>query len=396
MIPAGFFPASVQSRFQAQGLWLPEPAPKQVLSEEQAIKLAIQEAYRGLGSVSPNPLVGCVILNSQNQFLSKGYHARYGEAHAEVNALKGLSSEELKGAKVFVTLEPCAHEGKTPSCAKALAKLPIAEVIYGLEDPNPLVKGQGASIIHAAGIQARVFSGLQNELEEVCEHFLWNFRHKKVFVSAKVASSLDGQLALASGESKWITDETSRKIAHVLRAGHDAMLVGSNTISTDDPSLNIRSEHFPNLKKKLIILDSDAFVLSRAEQLQLSKVHKPEDVYFVISDQISNPPNAWGAQIIRLPSKGLGLDLNVLLTKLWDLGLRSILIEGGAHVLSSFITEKAIQRLYLFQAPIILGAKGSKGWTEQVSIETMSHRMALRNRQFIPLEKDLLITGLLN
>jgi diaminohydroxyphosphoribosylaminopyrimidine deaminase/5-amino-6-(5-phosphoribosylamino)uracil reductase len=396
MIPAVFFPNSLLPQLTAQGLLVPEPQVEQALSDDQAMRLAIQEAYRGLGAVSPNPLVGCVILDSQNRFLSKGYHARYGEAHAEVNALIGLSEDQLKDAKVYVTLEPCAHQGKTPSCAKALAKLPVREVIYGIQDPNPLVAGKGLEILQAAGISIRQFEGLQTELEEVCEHFLWNFREKKVFVSAKVASSLDGQLALSSGESKWITDRISRELSHVLRAAHDAILVGANTITTDNPALNVRNSHFPVKKSKLVILDSDALCMSQAPSLEIAQWHSPKDVTFVISDQISDPPNPWGANLLKLPSKGLGLDLGLLLEGLWAIGIRSILVEGGAHVLSSFISEGWAQRLYLFQAPLILGAKGSKGWTQQVSITDMSQRISLRNRQYIPLEQDILITGNLN
>jgi len=396
MTPAIFFPKHLQSKLIQQGLLIPEPEHLQPLTDEQAMRLAIQEAYKGLGAVSPNPLVGCVVLDSKDRFLAKGYHAKLGEAHAEINALKNLTAEDLKDAKVIVTLEPCAHQGRTPSCAKALANLPLREVIFGLQDPNPLVAGQGAEIIRKAGIKATEFPILKAELEEVCEHFLWNFRQKKIFVSAKVASSLDGQLALASGESKWITDETSREIAHVLRAAHDAILVGSNTVQTDDPSLDIRVEAFKNKKLKLIILDSDALCLSRADRLKLAKIHDPSDVYFVVSDQISEPPNPWGANVIGLPAQGLGLDLDLLLTKLWELGMRSMLIEGGAHVLSSFISEKKAQRLYLFQAPMILGAKGGKAWTEQVTIKSMGGRIALANQQYISLAKDLLITGTLN
>jgi diaminohydroxyphosphoribosylaminopyrimidine deaminase/5-amino-6-(5-phosphoribosylamino)uracil reductase len=379
-----------------QGLLIPEPEHLQPLTDEQAMRLAIQEAYKGLGAVSPNPLVGCVILDSKDRFLAKGYHAKLGEAHAEINALQNLKTEDLKDAKVIVTLEPCAHQGRTPSCAKALANLPLREVIFGLQDPNPLVAGQGAEIIRKAGIKATEFSILKAELEEVCEHFLWNFREQKVFVSAKVASSLDGQLALVSGESKWITDETSREIAHVLRAAHDAILVGSNTVQTDDPSLDIRAEAFKKKQIKVIILDSDALCLSRADQLKLANIHDPSNVYFVVSDQIPDPPNPWGANVISLPAQGLGLDLDLLLTKLWQLGMRSILIEGGAHVLSSFISEKKAQRLYLFQAPMILGAKGGKAWTEQVTITSMGGRIALANQQYISLAKDILITGTLN
>lgn len=398
MIPAVFFPETLQQQLRRVGLLLEEPALKEPLSEETAMKLAIQEAYRGLGFVSPNPLVGCVVLDSKGRFLSKGHHARFGQAHAEVNALKGLSLEELQGAKVFVTLEPCAHEGKTPSCAKALSQLPIAEVIFGLIDPNPLVAGKGAEILRQAGIPARQYAGLKAELEEVCEHFLWNFQKKKIFVSAKVASSLDGQLALKSGESKWITDECSRQVAHVLRASHDAILVGSGTLKADNPALNVRLHHFPAKRNKVIILDSNAQSLAHAQDLQLAKVHPPEDLVFAISQRISNPHNPLGARVISLPETafGRGLDLNILLTELWDIGIRSLMIEGGAQVLSSFITESQVQRLYLFQAPMILGAKGGKAWSEQVNIQNMQEKIELKNRQFIPLQQDLLITGSFN
>ncbi len=396
MIPAIFFPEHLRIRLMQQGLLLAEPEHLQPMTAEQAMKLAIQEAYKGVGFTSPNPLVGCVILDSKDRFLSKGYHARVGQPHAEVNALKGLSHEVLQGAKVYVTLEPCAHEGRTPSCAKALAQLPLREVIYGLKDPNPLVAGQGAEIIRKAGIEAKEYPALKNELEELAEHFLWNFREKKVFVSAKVASSLDGQLALATGESKWITDETSREVSHILRAAHDAIMVGANTVAADNPSLNVRAPGFENKKMKVIVLDSDALCLARADKLKLSQIHDPADVCFAISDQISNPPNPWGAQVIGLPAKGLGLDLDILLTKLWDLGIRSLFVEGGAHVLSSIISERKAQRLYLFQAPMILGAKSGKAWTEQVSISSMGGRIALANQQFITLSRDLFFTGTLN
>lgn len=157
MLPYVFFPDSVKSSLLEQGIFLPEPKKNQEMTDLMAMRLAIQEAYKGLGYVSPNPLVGCVILDSQNRFLASGYHARIGEAHAEMNALKKLNPEDLKGARVFVTLEPCAHEGRTGSCAKALSALPVKEVIYGLQDPNPLVSGKGAEIIRAAGIQCTLF-----------------------------------------------------------------------------------------------------------------------------------------------------------------------------------------------------------------------------------------------
>lgn len=370
MLPYVFFPDSVKSSLLEQGIFLPEPKKNQAMTDLMAMRLAIQEAYKGLGYVSPNPLVGCVILDSQNRFLASGYHARIGEAHAEMNALKKLNPEDLKGARVFVTLEPCAHEGRTGSCAKALSALPVKEIIYGLQDPNPLVSGKGAEIIRAAGIQCTLFSGLKFELEQVCEHFLKNFRDKMPFVSLKVASSWDGQMGLKNGESKWITNETSRQIAHLLRASHDAILVGANTVRIDQPSLNIRHPAFENKKNKVIVLDSKRQLEKDFSNLSLSKIHSREDLIF---DQ--------------------GRDLKKLLTNLYSQGIKSILVEGGAQVLSSFLNEMAGDRLYLFQAPMICGAKGGKSWSEQVNITSMSQRMAITSPQYVGLEGDILMTG---
>jgi len=154
---------------------VPIPSLGTLLSTEQAMKLAISEAYKGATRVSPNPLVGCVILDGQSRFLSVGHHSIYGGPHAEVEALNSLKASDLQGAHVIVTLEPCAHEGKTPSCAKALAQLPVAKVTYGLMDPNPLVSGQGVQILREAGIQVEEFKNYREELEEVCEAFLKNF-----------------------------------------------------------------------------------------------------------------------------------------------------------------------------------------------------------------------------
>lgn len=401
MKPFVFFPDKLKPRLLQQGLLLPDPQLGEPISDQQAMRLAIQEAYLGLGFTSPNPLVGCVILDSQNRFLSKGYHARVGEAHAEVCALLGLSNEKLKGARIFVTLEPCAHEGRTPSCARAIAKLPVKEVIFGLIDPNPQVAGQGAKILRDAGIRTSLFLEnkkdleIQNCLEEVCEHFLWNQIQKKVFVSLKMASSLDGQLALKTGESKWITDSTSRELVHVLRAAHEGLLVGAGTVLADNPSLDIRHASFQK-RNKLIILDPQGGLVARAGELNIAKGHLPQDVVFVLSDSVSDGKNPWGAQILRIPMEKGQLNLKILLTKLWEMGIQSIFVEGGAQVLSSFVSAGVANRLYLFQAPMILGAKGGKAWSEQVSIARMEEKISVKNIQYIALDQDVLITGKLS
>ena len=367
-----------------------------VFNDNQAMELAINEARRGAGYVSPNPLVGCVVLDGSGHLLATGFHQQYGGPHAEVNALKGLSADQLRGARVFVTLEPCAHEGKTPSCAKAIAKLPIKELIFGLIDPNPLVAGQGADIIHKAGIKVMEYQGpLKLALEEVCEHFLVNFREKRPFISLKVASSLDGQMALESGESKWITGEEARQYAHYLRASHDAVLIGQRTLEIDNPSLNVRHPGFPGKKNKVIVLLGKTHSHLRPREMNILMNHQEEDVYFL--ERMANGyrrlmigPNGTLVQ----PQDYQDFDKSLVVRGASGPVLgNSILIEGGARVISSYIQDLMADRLYLFQAPILLGAKGSKAWTEGFKISSMSERISLKNPQFQRLGGDLLITG---
>ncbi len=373
------------------------------LTDDQAMNLAMLEAEKGAGFVSPNPMVGCVILDSHGRFLSKGYHKIFGGPHAEINALEGLSLEQLESARVFVTLEPCAHEGKTPSCAKALARLPLKEVIYGLVDPNPLVAGSGANIISEAGIKTTLYNKNHENLEEVCEHFLMNFRSQRPFVSVKIASSLDGQLGLKTGESKWITGEVSRQKSRYLRAIHDVTVVGKNTLLMDDPQLNIRHDNFPEKENKILILDSTGECL-KFPGLRIFETHRPENIFVAVSDSMNHAEgpaenkterdSSSLAQVLKVQRHPQGgLNLNELLRKLWKLGVKSVFVEGGAQAVSSFIEQKEAHRLYLFQAPILLGANSGKPWSEGVSIKKMSDRISLKNPKIQRLESDLLITG---
>ncbi|NUN05999.1 MAG: bifunctional diaminohydroxyphosphoribosylaminopyrimidine deaminase/5-amino-6-(5-phosphoribosylamino)uracil reductase RibD [Bdellovibrio sp.] len=386
---------------------LPIPARGTLLTAEQAMLLAISEAYKGATGASPNPLVGSVVLDEQSRFLACGYHEFYGGPHAEVNAVKNLANEDLRNAHVFVTLEPCAHEGKTPSCAKMLAKFPIKKVTFGLIDPNPLVAGQGADILRQAGIEAEVFSsanpGLAQEikikLEEVCEAFLWNFRHKKTFVALKMASSLDGQVALRSGESQWITGPQSREYVHYLRACYDAILVGKGTIEFDNPSLDIRHSEIKK-KNKVVVIDGEGELLTRYAKLKLSTLHANDDVFWCVAKEMREQvehtlaQNSVRPQIVYVATKvGGDLDLQDLLAQLYTKGLRSALVEGGALTASSFIEHGLVNRLYLFQAPILMGSGGSKSWTETVRVPVMAEKIQLKNPRHLTLGDDFMITG---
>ncbi len=385
------------------------PAVGAKLTPEQAMRLAISEAAKGSARVSPNPQVGAVVLDRDGGFMASGYHEYFGGPHAEVNALKNFSNQQLQGAQVYVTLEPCAHEGKTPSCAKMMAKLPLAKVVFGLIDPNPLVAGQGAEILKSAGIEAELFSSADKKaedeirllLEESCEAFLWNFRNKKVFVALKMASSLDGQVALRSGESQWITGPESREYVHYLRACYDAVLVGKGTVEFDDPSLNIRHSTISK-KNKVIVIDAEGDLLHKFADLKMTQVHDSADLLWCVSAELSEETQKKLAKLSNRPrvlfvkTKVAGdLDLQDLLAQLYALGLRSVLVEGGAFTASSFINCSLVNRLYLFQAPIIMGSGGSLSWTNSVRIATMSEKLKLQNPRYQVFGNDFLITGVL-
>ncbi len=359
---------------------------KIVLTDDQAMALAISEAYKGASYVSPNPLVGCVILNSNNEFLASGYHHKYGDHHAEVDTLNKLKPDQLKNAKMFVTLEPCAHEGKTPSCAKKIALLPLSEVTYGLTDPNPLVAGQGAAIIKEAGIQVKEYNGnLKSDLNDLCEVFLKNFTENKTFIAAKVAQSLDGQIALKTGESQWITTEASREYVHELRSWYDAVLVGRGTIETDNPSLNIR--HSRILKEnKLIILDPTAKLIQKIKSgadYKFLKAHKIENIFFAVNSK----NDLFDFQQIEFKN------LQNLLNNLWVLNIKSLFIEGGAKTYSSFLAENLIDRLHVFTATAVIGSANGLSWTPGVSTQQLPQKKVLKNIKTKIFDTDIYITG---
>lgn len=355
------------------------------LTADQAMKLAIDVAIGGAPFVSPNPLVGCTVVDREHRFLAFGFHHKYGEHHAEVDALLKLTNDELKNSTFYVTLEPCAHRGKTGSCAQRLALLPVDKVIFGLIDPNPLVAGQGAEILKSAGKKVFEYQGpLKNELNELCEVFLKNQIQKKVFVAAKVATSLDGQIALKSGESKWITSNASRNYVHELRSYYDAVLVGRRTIEIDNPSLNIRHE---NIQKNtaLIILDPHSTLLQKinlGKDFKFLSCHRTEKVFFAVHEKIESNYQ----QIVFS-------DLQNLLELIWQQGLRSVFVEGGAATVSSFLSLGLLDRLYLFMAPVIIGAGNGLAWTQNYQISSLDSKICLRNVKSRRFGDDFLITG---
>lgn len=352
---------------------------------------ALEEGSKGFGFVSPNPQVGCVVLNANHEIISAGCHEKYGGHHAEVNAVKDLTEEQLTGAHVVVTLEPCAHVGQTPACATMLAKLPIESVIYGLKDPNPLVSGKGIEILEKAGKQVVHLKSFEEPCEELAEIFLWNQRHKKAFVALKMASSLDGQIALKSGESQWITGEKSRKYSHFLRAGYDAILVGRNTLVVDDPMLNIRHPNFQGKKNKVIVLDPEGKLLRNISHYKITEYHDKENIYFAVREELKLKSDYHLIKVKTLLSGAL--DLDDLSTKLYQEKICSLFVEGGAQTYSEFLSQRAFHRFYLFQAPVIIGTKNGRSWSESFAVSKLKDKLQLRNVRSQKIGEDLFITA---
>lgn len=348
----------------------------ETLSHEAAMNRAVEVATRGRGFVSPNPLVGCVIVDKHHKLLSVGAHLRYGGPHAEVEALQSLSDNtHLKDAIVYVTLEPCSHYGKTPPCAEALAKWPFKKVYYGLKDPNPLVAGKGLEKLRQAGIEVEKFpEEYQKKCQQLTEKFLYAMTHRRPFVSLKVGASLDGIMALNSGESQWITCEKSRLKARELRAHYDATVIGAGTLIHDNPKLDFRDTEFAGKKdNKIVIIDPKGKASDGFKETHLYKTHGPENIFILTP---SEGKGAWEKSEVTVLDWTAEKDSwDHALKGLFDRGIHSLYVEGGAFVFGQILKHSLAQKLYLFQAPKILG-KG-QSWSKDFEIQSLNEAIDL-------------------
>lgn len=367
------------------------------LTPHQAMSLAIHVGYEGVGFVSPNPLVGCVIVDRDHKLLAYGHHAMLGGDHAEISALKKLSSPQaLLGSHIYVTLEPCAHEGRTPSCAKTLAPFKPASVTYAVEDPNPLVAGKGAAILREAGIRAESLANrsdistraeLIEQAEELAEIFLHVHRNKSPFVAMKVATSLDGQMAMTSGESKWITGEAARDHVQHVRAKYDAVAVGHGTFLSDDPSLDVRHPAFKGLVNKAVIFDFAGLSFEKLPKSKLLGVRPAENVIVVTGTRVEK--SNLGVRHLQIPEDASGhFEMRALLEALKAEGLSSLLIEGGAYTYGAFVEARAIQRLHAYVAPILIGGRHAIPWGRYFGGAKLSDKIELKATRHLQLGPD--------
>ena len=379
---------------------------EKTISPSMAMKLAIQSAKKGIGRVEPNPPVGCVILDKNYQLLSVGYHKVYGGNHAEVEALKKTKNKkQLNGAHVFVTLEPCHHQGQTPPCSHALAKYSIATLTYGAKDP--FTQQKGLNYLKRKDIKTFQSSYHQGELEELISAFKFSIIHKTAFVSLKIASSVDGNIALKQGISQWITGKEARRHTHFLRAQHSAVLVGVNTLLKDNPQLNVREKTFKDKKNKVVILDPNGKSFSFLFKSQLLKVHSAENVIICCGKSIKlnsrhlKQLQQEGVRVYFFAAKGIKnkrpgkaqaniFNLSTVLNTLYQReNIQSVLVEGGAFTVSEFLKQKLAQKIFLYIAPCILG-DGLK-WSESLTIPDLNQRVSLKDIRWHNLNKDFLL-----
>jgi diaminohydroxyphosphoribosylaminopyrimidine deaminase/5-amino-6-(5-phosphoribosylamino)uracil reductase len=315
---------------------------------------ALELTARGRETATPNPNVGCVIAKN-GRVIGEGWHERAGEPHAEVRAL-AAASESAEGATVYVSLEPCAHHGRTPPCADALVKARVGRVVAALEDPNPLVHGRGANKLRDAGI--RVDLGLlAAEAEEIHRGFLTRMRLGRPWMRLKVAASFDGRTALANGKSQWITGEAARRDVHEIRARSCAMLTGIGTVLADDPELTVR--HVPCQRQpKRVLIDSR---LDLPLEARILKGDPP--IILTVSDDAGKRARleAAGAQVVRVheePDKPGKTDLRHVARELAAFGFNEVTVETGARLNGSLLASGVVDEIVLYLAPMIIGDTG--------------------------------------
>ena len=323
------------------------------VNDEYYMKLAIALARKGRGYVSPNPMVGAVIVKN-GRIIGRGYHQRFGGNHAEINALKN-AAEDVAGSTLYVTLEPCCHEGKTLPCIDSIVEHKIARVVIGTIDSNPLVSCRGINYLQSRGIEVKT-GVLENNCRKLNEIFFHYMETGLPFVTIKYAQTLDGRIATATGESQWISSETSLKFTHQLRAAHDAILVGAGTVIKDNPELTVRLVR--GLNPLRVIVDSELKISQQAKIFH--NISSAPTIIATIKTatdpQFQNAADS-GAEIITIDTDKKGnVDLKKLFKILAERKISSILIEGGAQIITSVLKNNLANRLITIIAPKILGS----------------------------------------
>jgi diaminohydroxyphosphoribosylaminopyrimidine deaminase/5-amino-6-(5-phosphoribosylamino)uracil reductase len=327
-------------------------------AETAAMRRAVRLAAQGVGMTSPNPVVGCVIVDSAGACVGEGFHERAGGPHAEIMALRQAGSRAC-GATAVVTLEPCNHTGRTAPCSHALVAAGVSRVVVAVRDPHPAAAG-GIDTLLDAGVDVEV-GLLAEEAERVNEPWLTSVRRRRPYVIWKYGASLDGRVAAADGSSRWVTGSAARADAHRLRAESDAVLVGSGTVLADDPHLAVRKAQLRRGQPLRVVLDTHARTPPSARVLD----DAAPTLVAVAEDADATALAKAGAQVLRAPRApaGPGLDLLALLAALHERQIVTVLLEGGPTLAGSFVAEGLVDRVVAYLAPVLIGGGGRPALT---------------------------------
>ncbi|MEU9010307.1 bifunctional diaminohydroxyphosphoribosylaminopyrimidine deaminase/5-amino-6-(5-phosphoribosylamino)uracil reductase RibD [Streptomyces sp. NPDC048479] len=348
-------------------------------ADADAMRRAIQLAARGLGSTSPNPVVGCVILDASGQPAGAGFHQRAGGPHAEVHALRE-AGERARGGTAYVTLEPCNHTGRTGPCAQALVEAGIGRVVYAVGDPNAQATG-GADTLRAAGVQ--VEQGLLADQAEAGNiAWLTSVRLGRPYVLWKYAATLDGRIAAQDGTSRWITSPESRADVHRLRAEADAVIVGSGTVRADDPHLAVRGIEGAVQPLRVVVDTEGTAVKPGARVLD-------DAAPTLIA--VAGDAETGLLDVVRLPREAHGLSVPALLEALHQRGVRSVLLEGGPTLAGAFVAAGAVDKVVGYLAPVLLGA--GRTALADAGISTITEALRLDMTETVRVGPDLRVTA---
>lgn len=358
------------------------------MNDEEYMRIALQAARNASGRTSPNPLVGAVIVKD-DRIVSIGWHRKAGTEHAEIHALN-MAGTLAKGATLYVTLEPCSHYGRTGPCAKAVVNAGISRVVVAMLDPNPLVSGRGIQILREAGIEVSV-GILEEDANALNEAFLKWITEKIPFVTLKMAMSLDGKIATYSGESKWITNMTSRQMGHQIRDRVDAILVGIGTVMADDPQLTTRLEQGGHNPVR-VVLDSRARISPDAKMLHDNEspvwvavtAKAPAEKIKILKEM--------GAEVL-VCGDAEHVDLSLLMKVLGEKNITSLLVEGGGTVAYSFLKNSFVDKVKAFIAPMLIGGEAAKTPVEGAGAGRLDDAVRLERMTYQMLDGDIFVTA---
>lgn len=358
--------------------------------DERYIQRTFELARRGVGRVNPNPLVGAVFVKN-GQVIAEGYHHYYGGDHAEVDALNN-ARESVEGATVYINLEPCSHQGKTPPCAKRLVQEKVARVVIAMRDPNPAVSGEGVKILQESGIDVTE-DILKKEAEDLNRVFIKYITSGIPYVAMKTAMTLDGKIATRVGDSKWVTGEKARALVHELRNEYAGIMVGVNTIIADDPKLTTRREGEKRNPVRIVVdstgrIPTDAYVVNSKEQARTVLAFTEKTSY-----QKRQIFSEGGMETLVLPRKEGKVDLKALLEELGKMSIDGILLEGGGTLNFAMLEEGLVDEVFAFIAPKIVGGEHAKTPVAGKGVDLMRDAIELEDIKTMGIGSDFMIRG---